>query len=288
MAKPNSSPHGVGDIIVTINEAFENKFGKKLVIEDSGDLVGGGGRGLELNQTEKVDVSSTVSGSLGMVSDGFSLIITDYDSNLLEKYYMSEEYNLSSVSYTGDSFDVSGQEAEPIEPVTDGETMIILFTGDYNLHQYSFGQLWDVTTLSYDNISYDFLPDVGNARGMVSNGETLIIGDTNNNELVEYEMSQQWDLSSISLTGNTVSSSSPQSLTTDGDILLIGDGQDIDQYLFGSPWDITTLNGPVASTRAPPGSDGLVSGNDRFIAYNDSNVDVLEYRYTKKLQFPEG
>ena len=279
MAKPNSSPHGVGDIIVTINEEFQNKFGKKLVVEDTGRVARANGRNFGLlNQTATED-----SDSRGVATNGEVLLAVGENTSSIYQYEFGSPYDVTTLSYTQKLVDVGGQDSSPKDITTNGKKLILSGSETDSYYSYSFGSQWDISTLSYDGASYSFGDDVLLAAlGVVSDGDKLI--SSGNGGFYQYNLQTDWDVSGMSLNEVKRLTAGPDSMYTNGEIIYTSNsGADVVyQHRFGEPYDVTTISYEANAEVTEP--HGLESTDDNLIVVDGSTVESWIYR--SKISLP--
>jgi len=80
---------------------------------------------------------------------------------------------------------------------------------------------------------------------MVSDGSKIITVDYSPNKLFGYNFSDPWDVTTLSYGGVDIDISGeanyPSGLETNGETLIVGDGDNLLQYSMSTPWDLTTL-----------------------------------------------
>lgn len=288
MARTNTNPHGIGNLVVKINQAFENKFGKKLVVEETGEINNIPDITFD-NKTH--DVSSELGQPYGMVSNGEKLIVADFNNYNLYQYDFSVPWGLTELfDYDGVSYDILDQGQAPTDMATNGETLLVdTFDG---LHQYSMDP-WDLSTLSYDGNSFQF-SESSAVSGIASDGDTLIARGEDS-KFIEYEFGESWDLSTLSYTGTEVDSFNENEernpCYSDGDVLLttvsLNSQGYVRQYDFGAKWDLSTLS--YSGLDLPVGREpsGLVSNGRVMIVADATGIDLRRYSYDSKLVLPQ-
>ena len=153
-------------------------------------------------QSETNSPSSTV-----FNSDGTKMFILSYISDAVFEYDLSPGFDLSTASYSSNSFDVSSEAEVPrgMQFNTDGTEMFVA-DGDHTIatnkvYKYTLTVGFDITTASYSGTSFDFTPQtgVGQVQDLAfnSNGTKMYLLDYNTvNPLIqEYNLALDGDSS---------------------------------------------------------------------------------------------
>lgn len=113
-----------------------------------------------------LSVGSQVSNPYGlaMSSDGTNLYVVNISSPYnVAQYTLSTAFDLSSASYSGNSFALNGQETLPtdVDFNFDGSKMYATGFNSDSILQYTLSTPYDVSTASYDGVSYNFSAQEG-------------------------------------------------------------------------------------------------------------------------------
>jgi hypothetical protein len=138
-------------------------------------------------------------------SDGTKMFVVGVINDTVFEYDLSTGFDLSTASYSSNSFDVSSQADVPkgMQFNTDGTEMFIA-DGDHlaatnKVYKYTLTTGFDLTTASYSGTSFDFTPQtgVGQVQDLAfnSNGTKMYLLDYNslNPVIQEYELDLDGD-----------------------------------------------------------------------------------------------
>jgi len=120
-------------------------------------------RELSSQKTSYTNNSFDVSGedsfptSITWNDTGTKLFMLGESSYNVYEYTASTAYDLTTLSYTNNSFDVSGEDSTPnsITWNDTGTKLFMLGEGSTDVYEYTASTAYDVTTLSYTNNSFD-------------------------------------------------------------------------------------------------------------------------------------
>jgi len=133
-----------------------------------------------------LDVSSeeTSIRDCAISDDGTKFFIVGDSSDTVYMYDLSTAYDVSSGSYSGDSFSVSSQATQPygLSFTQDGLMMFVFDNATNDVFRYELSSAWDITTASYTNESLDV---TANALGVHVGNTPLEIFVPNDNELIQ-------------------------------------------------------------------------------------------------------
>jgi len=122
--------------------------------------------------------------------DGTRMFVIGSSSNSVHQYSLSTGFDLSTASFTGTSFDVSGQSTTPrgVAFNPDGTRMFVIGTSADSVFQYSLSTAFDVSTASFTGISFDVSGQDINSRGVAFNpdGSGMFIIGADNDSVFEY------------------------------------------------------------------------------------------------------
>jgi len=223
---------------------------------------------------------------------------------------LTSGYDVSKASYTGKSFDVSGQETNPCGIVfsNDGTKMFIVGSITDTVYQYTLSTAWDISTASYDNKSLDVSGQETNPTGIAFNddGTKMFIVGYDTDSVYQYTLSAAWDVSTASYDSVSFDVSgqetSPQGIAFSSDgtkMFIVGyDTDSVYQYTLSTAWDISSASYASKSfsvteqSAVPQGiafsSDGtrmfvIESGDDTVYQYTLSTAwDISTANYTGK------
>jgi len=176
---------------------------------------------------------------------GTKLFMLGEGSNTVYEYTASTAYDVTTLSYTNNSFSVSGQDTNP-NSITwndtgtkDTGTKLFMLGGD-TVHEYTASTAYDVTTLSYTNNDFNVGGDDTTPNSITWNdtGTKLFMVGESSNTVHEYTASTAYDVTTLSYTNNSFSVSgqdtTPTSITwndTGTKLFMVGwDSRDVHEY----------------------------------------------------------
>jgi len=146
------------------------------------------------------ETSSQSVGGIYVKPDGKSFYVAN-GRDVIHRYNLTNAWDLSSASYTGDSHNVSSQisYATDLFFKPDGTKMFVLGggTSEY-IYEYSLSTPWDITSASYNNTSLDISTEDDNPNGMhiKEEGDLLFVIGRSDDSVRQYSMSSAWDIGS--------------------------------------------------------------------------------------------
>jgi sugar lactone lactonase YvrE len=168
------------------------------------------------------------------------------------QYTLTTAYDISTASYSSDSFDVSTQDATPFEVrfKPDGTKMYIVGNTADKVSQYTLSTAWDVSTASYDSV--DFVQQDSEPTGLEfsSDGTKMYTIGTGADTVYQYTLTTAWDLSTAGYSSDFFSiasqDSTPSGVTfnSNGTKMYVS-GQNTDtvyEYDLGTAWDVNTAS----------------------------------------------
>jgi len=106
-----------------------------------------------------LDMSSQMigTGSIYIKSDGLTLFALDYVSDTIYKYTLTTAWDVSTGSYSSDSFSVNSQDTTPYGLWFNDDGTKFIVAGDQNdsAYEYTMTSAWDITTASYSGTSFN-------------------------------------------------------------------------------------------------------------------------------------
>jgi len=223
--------------------------------------------------------------------DGLHIFVCGLNNDTIYQYDLSLAWDLSSASYSGNSFSVTTQESVPtclfISP--SGDKLFVVGAVNDTVYQYSLSTAWDISTASYDSISFSVTSQETVPTGLFfkDDGSKMYIVGTSNDTIYQYSTvtpaAPSWtdpDLANASY--DSVSFSVGDCLgmdfSEDGSNLYVNNltfpGGDITQYSLSTPWDISTASStgnsldtdaqedvPYGIKFSPDGTKLLVAGD---------------------------
>ena len=176
--------------------------------------------------------------------DGTLLFVVGRDTDKVFSYGFTTAWDLSTASYTGDSFSVASQTTIPsgIHFKPDGTKLYITGETTNSISEYSLSTAWDITTASITTaggltseeagvLDVTFKPD----------GTKFYTVGYMNGDVHEYSMTTAWDISTKSFSGNEFSLDSQVGAPTD--IAFNSDGTimyAVGESNYFAIWDLST------------------------------------------------
>jgi sugar lactone lactonase YvrE len=223
--------------------------------------------------------------------DGTELYVTDLTDDTVYQYTLSSPFELSSATYSGNSFLVSqdgGEKAIWFKP--DGLKMYIVGNSTDDAFQYTLSTAWDISTASYDSVSFALSAGIITPLGLYfkPDGTSFFVADLRNDEVLQFDLSTAWDLSTASISPNTFSIASQSANATglsfkdDGAKMYVTDFSTaaVYQYTLSTAWDITSASYDTVSLSTSAQSSSpyaLFFADSGGRLYHMGGADVFEY-----------
>jgi len=185
---------------------------------------------------------------------GGSMFVIGNASEKVHQYSLTGTLDLSSASFTGTSFDVSGEAARPrgFTFNNDGTTMFVVGTQSEKVHQYSLSTGFDLSSASFSGTSFDVSGQDTAPQGVTFNndGTTMFVMGFNSQKAHQYSLTTAFDVGSASFTGTSFDVSgqdtAPRNITfgTDGTTMfVVGSGSDkVFQYSLATGFDLSSAS----------------------------------------------
>jgi len=256
--------------------------------------------GFELSLAEFTGSSFSVTGEataaqgVTFSDDGASMFVLDEQTESVFQYSLTTGFDVSTASFSGTSFDVSGEETIPrgIAFNADGTRMFIIGQASNSVHQYSLTTGFDLSTASFSGTSFDVSGEESQAEGVAFNadGTRMFVIGTGSNSVHQYSLTNGFDLSTASFSGTSFDVSSqdtnPRDVAFNADgtrMFIIGDSSDsVHQYSLTTDFDVSTASFSgtsfdVSSQDTNPRDVAFTpDGVGMFIA-GEANDSVFEY-----------
>lgn len=317
---------GVGDSTTDdLNEGSNNLYFTEERVDDRVDgLIT---PGLHLSSTyndssdslvlDADDDLSNYSNDAGFITDLTTFTTDDLSEGPNNLYYTSDRvkgefgsggdlnytkektvgFALSNGTYTGTSFDVSGEDGSPyaVEFNNDGTKMFVVGGSNDSVYEYSLGTAYDLSSASYSGTSFDVSSEDGSATALTFNtgGTKMFVLGNGNDSVYEYNLSSGFDISTASYSGTSFDVSSEASFS-EGGIVFNGDGTKmlflgttssydyiVYEYNLGTGFDLSTASysGTSFDVSSTSGDSLAFSedGTKMFIVGDGDGNDVYEY-----------
>lgn len=229
--------------------------------------------------------------SLAFSSDGTKMYTGENDSDNIYQYALSTAWDLSTASYSSNSFSVSSQLTLPhgLDFNSSGTKMFVLAQDTNTVYQYTLSTAWDITSTSYDGVSFSVSAQGSDNNGVVFSGDgrTMYVAssskiDQYTTETIGFGTNTTW----TSATSNTELYALQEALGATSvnrmDKTQLGAVTDPNHYTLGDTLDLMIgLYMPSAGTS--PTSDGVTINYDAE-ALNQGAVLGTDYDY----DFPDS
>lgn len=137
--------------------------------------------------------------------DGTQLFVIGLGADMVYAYALEEPYNITTASYTGNSFSIKDEERESsgIDFGDNGSKMYIIGYDNDSIHSYNLDAQYDITTASYTGNTVEFANKENYATDMLvsDGGEKLFIVGEGNGRIYSYTLDTAFDLTTASDTG---------------------------------------------------------------------------------------
>lgn len=221
--------------------------------------------------------------------DGAYAYNVGFTSDTVFRHELSTPWDISTASYGGNNFSVSGQDTTPrdVHFKPDGTVMYMLGDAGDDVNQYALSTPWDLTTAVYQKVFTSTLGSANRGFTFHPDGTSVYIVDTTARYLYRYYFSTPWDVGTYTNSSDNMfvnEDGSPINVTfyPDGTkMILTGYGNNkFYQYSLSTPWDITTATYDSKSFLYT-GFAGLVGGiqfkpdGTSFYCQDASNPDAI-------------
>ncbi|WP_421763536.1 cadherin domain-containing protein [Ekhidna sp.] len=192
-------------------------------------------------------------GSMAFSNDGLKMFYVGYENDMIFEYHLTNAFDISSgVTYSGNSYDVSGETGSPSDLVftPDGTTMFIMDGSGDEVEQYSLLNAFDIAS----TITHEGAFDVGSQDNQPAaitfspNGRKMYMIGSSNDKIFQYTLSIPFDVTSeVSYDGveATVTSRNYTDIhiSDDGKKIFVSNSSspgssNITQYDLNTPFDI--------------------------------------------------
>jgi hypothetical protein len=149
------------------------------------------------SKTLSVGTRETTPTGLAFNTDGTKLFIIGYNDDLVETWNLSTGYDISTASYSSESFNIFSQEdyARHINFNNDGTKMYITGNGSSRVQEYALSTAFDVTTASFTD---NFNPTSQASAPFITlfnNDGTKMYVQNSTGVLYQYSLSTAFDVS---------------------------------------------------------------------------------------------
>jgi DNA-binding beta-propeller fold protein YncE len=201
---------------------------------------------------------------------------------------------IQNASYSGTSFDVSGQDDQPMGIFFNSVGTKMFMVGrnpSDSVHQYTLGTGFDLSSASYDSVTLDVSGQDDFPQGIFFNasGTKMFMVGNGNNSVHQYTLGTGFDLSTATYDSISLDVSSqdnnPQGIyfnSTGTKMLVVGRQNDsVYQYTLGTGFDLSTasydsISFSVSQDNSPSGIFFNPTGTKMFMVGQSTKL-VYEY-----------
>lgn len=151
-------------------------------------------------------------------SDGTKIYVLGTQNPVVYEYNLSTGFDISTASYSNNSFSFSSQETGPLGMcfTADGSKMYVVGYINDTVYQYSLSTNFDVSTASYDSVSLSLSSQASEPHGLVFDelGTKMYVIDNGTDSVYQYNLTTGYDLSTASYASLSFSAGSQDGVTT--------------------------------------------------------------------------
>ena len=238
--------------------------------------------------------------SLVFNTDGTKMFIMGTTGDAAFQYGLSTAFDLSTVSYSGSSFSVNGQETLPHSLAfnNDGSKMYVVGHLQDKVFEYEMGGAFSLKTVEYSGDSFSIASQDTASRLVAFNndGTKMYMLGANNPSVYQYTLSTAFDVSTASYDSVSFSVASedtvPTGLTFNNDgtkmYMLGANNPSVYQYTLSTAFSVSTASYASVSFSVS-GQDsqsyGLNFNNDGTKMYILGHATDTVYQYTLSTAF---
>lgn len=248
-----------------------------------------------------LSVETTVPEGMRFKPDGTRGFILDSAAQTVFEYAMASPWDITTMIYTGNSFDVSGREVTPRDLgfSPDGKFMFIMGDTSDRIDRFEMTTFWDITTAIYYSNGFSVAPQMSIEGGAYVSPDGLNFYAVEltsgiSSRVYQYSMTEPNNLGTASYTGKSFvvngQLNSPVSVffKPDGLVMYVSGFQSggagvrrVAQYNLSTAWDVTTAT-VVTTTTLGTGSARAIhigsNGTKMYVGFDNSGVQ--EYNLT--------
>jgi len=241
-------------------------------------------------QSFDVTTQTTNPESIAFNNDGAKMFISEDGTSSVLEYSLTTAFDVSTASFSGSSFDVSGQTTAPDSVTfnTDGAKMFIV--GGSDVFEYSLTTGFDVSTASFSGSSFDVSGQETIPQGTAfnSDGTLMFICGRGSDSVFEYSLTTGFDVSTASFSGSSFDVSgqttNPQSIAfnNDGAKMFIVGTDNVFEYSLTTAFDVSTASFSgssfdVSGQDSAPISVAFGAGGGVMFVIGNNSDTVLQY-----------
>ena len=163
-----------------------------------------------------ISTESSLPTCLFISSSGDRMFVNNQTGSVIYQYNFSVPFDLSTATYSGNSFSVSAQEGslQDIFFNSFGTKLFIVGTSSDSVYEYNLSVAFDITTASYSGNSFGLFPTSSSPTGLAfsDSGNKMFILDSLSDSVFEYILSTPFDITTASYTGNSFSISGQETI----------------------------------------------------------------------------
>jgi len=228
-------------------------------------------------------------------NDGTKMFMVGVLTDTVYEYSLSVAFDLSTATFTTNSFSVAGQDTEPKDLAfnNDGTKMFMIGAITAKVYEYSLSTGFDLSSLVLLTTSFSVSPPVVVGSGMAFNndGTKMFILDSVNTDVLEFSLNTAFDLSfpitftnSFSVGGEEIS---PEAITFNNSgtrMFIVGFGSNaVFEYSLNTGFDLSagvSFTGgffSVAGQETIPTGMALNNDGTKMFIIGIQNGDAHEY-----------
>ena len=239
--------------------------------------------------TQSFDLSNEANFPRGLFvrHDGKKLYIADSSpTDDVFEYDLATAWDVSTMSFSGNSFSVTTQEATPsgISFKPDGSKMYVVGNASGNVNEYDLTTNWDVSTSSFSQ-SFSVTGEDSNPLDMAfkPDGKAVYIVGSDTDIIVQYALTTAWDVSTMVFNSQTFDVSSEDTggrgiaFRPNGSKFYLVGGQNNNVYEYNIGIEVIgiinadTINADIANVEIV--NTDIVNVNDALVFFDDSTQD---------------
>jgi len=184
--------------------------------------------------------------------DGTKVYVIGAVKKIVYQYSLSTAWDISTASYDGKSYDISGVVSAPSGLVfsPDGTFFFVICYSTDKVHRFNLSTAWDVSTGSDPSIDFSVATQSSLPTGLFfkSDGKKFYIIDRSTDYIYQYSMNTDWNISTASYDDKRLyvrnQDGDPWGVVFNDDgtrIFIVGDANDrVYQYNLTTAWDVST------------------------------------------------
>lgn len=155
------------------------------------------------NQSVSINTQEPAVKGVHFKPDGTKMYIIGTSSDDIHEYTLSTAWDLSTVSYPGNSLYVGAQDIVPygLYFKTDGTKVFALGANTTEVYEYDLSTAWTISTAIYNSNSFDVTitgANPGYGLAFNSDGTEMYVTDAVTDAIYKYDLTTAWDVTTAS------------------------------------------------------------------------------------------